>query len=188
MIKFHSCLVVLLYLEPLNTHLRSVSVVRRQHGNSLFQQFTSELKKYMKNTPKKLLSLVNLTDFVPYFTLSLHCFTQFNSTYLVLQHIYLNHHTHIYIYKVSSQETSDMYIIMSQVLLSNTSVTNISFYLLVLLNTLQLAAGVTGHLLSGDDSSCSWVFCSCTGPNFRCNHMFSWRGGTWCPPVSTLVM
>ena len=47
-------------------------------------------------------------------------------------------------------------------------VTNISLYQLVLLDTLQLAAGETGLSSGGGggDSSCSWVFCSCTELQF----------------------
>ena len=42
-------------------------------------------------------------------------------------------------------------------------------------------------LISGGDSSCSWVFYSCTGPNFRWDYTTCWLGSFRCSLVlSTL--
>ena len=43
-------------------------------------------------------------------------------------------------------------------------------------------------LISGGDSSCSWLFCSYTGPSCRWIHTICWRGDTWCPSGFTTVI
>ena len=75
--------------------------------------------------------------------------------------------------------------------------TNISFNLSVMFNTLQLATGVTGLYSQGGDSGCSWVFCLCTGPNFRCDYTLGLTGllryalelsTLWSTPVEKIQM